>query len=168
MAKKGFDVSEDLKRFEGHKKAVKRAEVAVAKNAARDALAGVNRAAPEDTGALKESGYVINREWNGTKTSGYERHIVEAALSSDKSGFKGQVEDELPVPADGGPGDGRAWAALHIPVDYADILIEGFHNVRSGTDVAPNDFFNPAVDAVNATYNQRAQRALDEEVKKLG
>ena len=167
MAKNGFDISEDLKRLEAHKRGIKRAAVEVAKGAARDALAGVVREAPERTGALKESGYVINRDANGAKQSGYDRHTAEAALLADESGFAGHVEDELPMPAIGGASDAKAWAALHIPVDYADDLINGFHIVKSGTDVPPHDFFNPAVDAVNATYEQRAQAALDAETKKL-
>lgn len=164
---KGFDTSKDIAKFARHKTDVKRGMVREAKGAARAAQKLIEERAPEATGALKTSAYTTNREANGSITSTYEPSIVEAAGENMRIENRGQAQERIEPPSMGGPGDPRVWAAVGVPLDYADILRDGFHNVKLGVDVAPDPFFDSSVEDANAAYPGAAQRMLNEETRKL-
>lgn len=164
MPKSGFDVSGDIAKLERFAKRVQRGSIAEAKRAAQNALDKFNDNAPESSGALKSAGYVIAREANGSVSSGYDRSIIEAAAENAEIKSRDQTQDELTPPQRNAS---QGWAAVHIPLDYADIQRNGYHDTQRGVAIPPDPTFDIAVDEAAAAYQKDTQKMLDFELKKL-
>lgn len=164
MAKSGFDVSGDIAKLDRFAKRLQRGSISEAKRAATNALDKFSDSAPESSGALKDSGYVIAREFNGSVSSGYDRSIIEATAENTEIKSRDQAQDELTPPQ---RNDSRAWAAVHIPLDYADILRNGSHSAQRGVAIPPAPTFDIAVDEAAMAYQKDTQKMLDQELKKL-
>ena len=165
MPKSGFDCSGDIKRFQSHKTGVRRAMIRAGKEAAREAQDGIRGAAPVDTGALQTAVYIQTRELNNSISGDYEKNSDEAARKNPDIEREGKKMEKVDLPPSGSVG---SISGVAVAVNYADPLIEGYHNVLTGQAVPPNDFFHPACEAAEARYPNRAQSELDTEIKNLG
>ena len=167
MAKPGFDVSGDIAKFNNHRRDVKRGMIATAKGAAKSAQRLIRERAPKDTTALADSVYVQTREANGSISSDYDRNIVAAAGQNMRIENRGQDQDEITPPNEGRPGDAKAYSAVAVPLDYGDILRDGYPDVKRGIDVPPDPYFDSSVEEAGASYRTDAQKMLDQELRKI-
>lgn len=125
--------------------------------AAQAALVRAREGAPEDSGALKVSGYIKT-----SRKSGYSEAATRArALLSQEGATQAEI---LPEWGAGFQGIGRrdfAWAAIDFPVSYAPLIINGFHHIGSGQFIPGNPFVTRAVAKGESAFDVALQAVLD-------
>jgi hypothetical protein len=148
MKSNGWDI--DTKWLDDIAADVKKGAQKICEDAAAQALKAAADAAPVDEGALQKSGYIISK----TKPRGNYKEAVDAAKAASGTRLekRGQVEPILAVPS-----TRSAWAALHFPLTYADLVRFGYYNVKSKSQIPGRDFLQTGE---NATDIESAARAV--------